>query len=614
MIFELTPNIINDNFTASLPASKSISNRLLILASITPGMTIINNLSDSNDTKVLVRALKTLGVNIESDLHSAVINGQENFSSNYNGEIDLEDCGTAFRFMTALCAFCDNCQVILTGSKRMQERPIGDLVEGLRQFGREIEYLGKKDYPPIKITGKSKISTNTILLSGKTSSQFISALLLISPIIKGGLNLIIKDQQTSKSYIDLTLSCLEQFGIEIENKNYKSYKLAYNKKLVAGTYNVETDLSSASYFAAIAALTQKQICIPQVNLSSKQGDLAFLDILARMGCEVTIIENESEIPNSKLSNIEITGPAKLRAIKVDMNDMPDTALTLAVLACCAAGETEITGLQTLNHKETNRLKALQNEISKLGIKASITQDSIKVIGGTPKPAQIKTYDDHRIAMAFATLGSVISGMRIEDPEVVKKSFPNFWLELKKLGISVKEDNTIVTPSTARIVLIGFMGAGKTTIAKVLESKLKYPLIELDQEILKATKFGSINQLFSQKGESYFRKIEAAHFAIACKTKNAIVSPGAGFLITDSNRDILKLSRETGTKVVYLEASFSIIRQRLEGDQERPLFKDLQIAKELYDSRVLYYRSFSDFTINTDQLTINQVVDAIIAKL
>lgn len=382
-----------------IPGSKSFTNRALIMATLAKGVSTLHNVSKSDDSSVLIQALKQLGVKIIENSYDLKIVGNSGIFKPINCQINVGEAGTAMRFLTSLISLVPG-QITLTGSKRLMERPITELKEAML-----------------------KIKSGKVLIKGSISSQFISSLLMIAPVLEKGLEIIITGKLVSRSYIEMTIDLMKKFGVKVKNNQYKSF-LVKNQKIIPTDYLVGGDASGASYFWSMAAITGRLIKVRNINPSSVQGDVKFPDILAKMGCQV--------IKNTKENWIAVKGPKRLKAVIIDMSLMPDTAQSLAVAAAFARGITKITGLSTLRIKETDRLKALQTELAKMGIETKIDKDSIVIKGGEPKGAVIQTYNDHRMAMAFAVAGTKIPGVKINNPEVVTKSFPEFWEKLKNL--------------------------------------------------------------------------------------------------------------------------------------------------------------------------------------
>lgn len=385
----------------TVPGSKSLTNRAIILAALSSGTSKINNISNSLDSRIMIQAMKKLGVKIIKINNKLQIKGNGGVFKKISRKIYVGNAGTVTRFLTAIATLVPG-KVIITKSKRMKKRPMEELTEALKT-----------------------IRTGKVTIRGDVSSQFISALLMIAPILKNGLIVNIVGKLVSRTYVDMTIDLMKKFGIKVE-KNKKN-KLIIKKQSIAPTnYVVETDLSGASYFFAAGAVTGNIVRVKNINFRSKQGDIIFPDLLRKMGCQVK--------KNIKEKWIEVRGPKVLKGINVNMLDMPDTAQTLAVVAAFARGNTTITGLSTLKMKETDRLKALKNELNKMKIKCEITNDSIKIEGGSPQKAVIETYGDHRMAMAFAVAKSRIPELIIKNPEVVKKSFPEFWEKFNLIKI------------------------------------------------------------------------------------------------------------------------------------------------------------------------------------
>jgi len=428
-IIELLPAHNPIKGTVQIGGSKSYTNRALILAAIANGKSRLTSLSLSDDSAVLIHALRQLGISIVFiDKTTVEVIGNDGRFKSISLSLDIGHAGTAMRFLTALCCLVPGI-ITLDGSSRMRERPIKDLIEALRNLGAEITCKNNEGFSPLLIRG-GKIKKSSVLMSGKVSSQFISALLLIAPVLKNGLEIIISDKQISKSYIDMTIDSLKSFGIKVVNDNYKKYVINSSQKCKPIQYQVEGDASGASYLFALAAVTKGNVTVTNINPLSAQGDIHFVDILEQMGCKV--------VKDEEKNTLTVLGPKKLKSVSVDMRSMPDTAQTLAVVAAFAHGSTRINGLSTLKVKETDRIEALKTELLKMGIQCDTTANSIIIHGGLPHGARIQTYKDHRMALAFSVAGAAISGVQIEEPEVVCKSFPDYWEKMKALGVTTKK--------------------------------------------------------------------------------------------------------------------------------------------------------------------------------
>ncbi len=394
------------NKTIQICGSKSISNRLLILHALFQNVKI-NNLSDSQDTELLQKALV-------SDLEV----------------IDIHHAGTAMRFLTSYFAIQPGKTVILTGSERMKQRPIKYLVEALRDLGAEIDYLENEGFPPLRINGKSLVKSN-VKIAANVSSQFITSLMLVGAKLQNGLNIELIGEITSKPYIEMTLKILKNIGIEAYFSNNKiSIKNLVLDKLRSNIFHyvVESDWSSASYFYSLAAISRKNISLKSFNNHSYQGDSALKEIYWNSFGVNTITDIQEHAIS--LFPEPFTYP---EIIKLDMNDCPDIAQTVCVTATALKIPFELTGLATLKVKETDRLLALKNELKKLGCEAEITDNSIISINffEPEENILIKTYHDHRMAMSFAPF-ALLQNLEIEDESVVEKSYPKFWEDFNKI--------------------------------------------------------------------------------------------------------------------------------------------------------------------------------------
>ena len=406
-----------------IPGSKSVTNRALIMGALTKNPVIIHNPLWSEDTEAMVEGLNTLGIKTIHCKDSIHVIGNIYDVKDNEFEINTNHSGTTIRFITALCSLVSGKKRIF-GSSSLIKRPIGDLVDALCILGADIQYEDIDGYPPILINSKS-LKKGSIDMKADVSSQYVSALLMIGPAI-GGLELRLSTEQISRSYIDLTIDMMKAWGINVKNDEYHSYNIYPNQEYSLEEYMVEGDYSAGCYFAAFAALAHSKITLKNLKQNTQQGDKAFFDMLRSMGNEVSYFPNE----------VIITGHG-VRPIEVDMELCPDQAQTLAVLAAFAPGKTVLTGVRSLRVKETERVKALQSELLKMNIQTeSPDEDTLIIHGGNPKPATIDTFNDHRMAMSFAVAGAKLTGMKINNPEVVKKTFPEFWNNLPDIGIAV----------------------------------------------------------------------------------------------------------------------------------------------------------------------------------
>jgi 3-phosphoshikimate 1-carboxyvinyltransferase len=405
----------NQQSRIGITGSKSETNRLLLLKALYPNLNI-ENTSNSDDSEVMQKALAVT-----------------HHPSPITDVIDVHHAGTAMRFLTAFFAIQEGKEVVLTGSSRMKERPIKILVDALNQLGAEITYEEKEGFPPIKIIGK-KLTQNKVSLPANVSSQYISALLLIAPKLENGLELTLEGEITSVPYIKMTLALLNEIGVETSFEN-NTIKVAYCPlPIIHHPIIVESDWSSASYWYSIVALSEigTQIKLSSYKENSLQGDSALVNIYQDFGVE-TIFNEDNSIVITKTQNHQLS------IINYQLNNCPDIAQTIAVTCFGLGMGCHLTGLHTLKIKETDRLEALKTELTKLGAKVSVTNDSLTLENSISinENIVIATCQDHRMAMAFAPLALKVP-MQINEAEVVSKSYPDFWEDLKKVGFSIKE--------------------------------------------------------------------------------------------------------------------------------------------------------------------------------
>ena len=406
MVYHLSRNNRSIKGIIEIGGSKSESNRLLMLREYSSDFKI-TNLSKSDDTKTLTDAL-----------------------ANNNKVIDVNHAGTAMRFLVSYFASKLNSEITLTGSDRMKNRPIGILVDALRDLGAEIEYEEKQGYPPLRIIGKNLIG-NEVSLPANISSQFISSLMMLGVKIDNGIKLNLEGNITSKPYILMTKKLIDKIGCNVIIDN-SEIKISGNYNSLNKTVEVESDWSSASYFYSIAALSvDAKIILKSFKRNSIQGDSIVSKIYAKLGVETMYKEDSIIISKNKISNLP-------DSLKLDLSDTPDLAQTIAV-SCLGLGiECELSGLDTLKIKETDRIEALKKEFMKLGVDDIITSDNKIYFNGNQKlnnNIKISTYQDHRMALSFAPL-AVIIDISIESPNVVSKSFPDYWEVLKTLGFKI----------------------------------------------------------------------------------------------------------------------------------------------------------------------------------
>ena len=408
----------------NVPGSKSLSNRALLLAALAEGETELTNLLDSEDIEHMLNALTKLGINyrLSEDKTQCVVQGNGGaFNVAEPLKLFLGNAGTAMRPLCAALA-ASNVDTVLTGEPRMEERPIGDLVDALREADAEVTYLKNEGFPPLQIKGKT-LNGGEMSVDGSVSSQFLTALLMAAPLFSGDVTIRIKGELVSKPYIDITLDTMAKFGVTVKNDNYQTFTISGDAKYIApGKFMVEGDASSASYFLAAGAIKGGTVRVTGIGQNSIQGDIRFADVLEAMGA--TVVWNDEYV--------EVTG-APLKGVNMDMNHIPDAAMTIATTALFAEGPTTMTNIYNWRVKETDRLAAMATELQKLGAKVEEGHDYIKVWPtDSLKLAEIDTYNDHRIAMCFSLVALSDTPVTINDPGCTRKTFPDYFTRFKTL--------------------------------------------------------------------------------------------------------------------------------------------------------------------------------------
>jgi 3-phosphoshikimate 1-carboxyvinyltransferase len=408
----------------TLPGSKSITNRILLLSAIAKGETTIKHPLQSDDTHHMIEALKILQVDLtQKENGDILIQGARGQFKNKSAEIFLGNAGTAFRPLTAALAFSQG-DYMLSGVPRMHERPIKDLVDALLQLNADITYLNEEGYPPLKISPSEIIINGSVKIRGDISSQFLTALLMAIPLTKKEVSIEIVGDLISKPYIDITLNLMNRFGVQVKKIDWQYFVIPGSGGYVSpGEIFVEGDASSASYFLAAGALAG-DIEVKGIGKNSIQGDIKFTEALTLMGAEIQILEG----------SIKASKASTLQAINLDCNHIPDAAMTLAVLALFANGTTKLHNIGSWRVKETDRIKAMATELKKLGAEVVEGEDFIEI---TPplhikENIEIDTYDDHRMAMCFSLVSLKNIPIIINDPACVNKTFPTYFEVLESI--------------------------------------------------------------------------------------------------------------------------------------------------------------------------------------
>ena len=400
-----------------IPGSKSITHRALIAASLANGESLLKGFLPSKDTLYTVNALRELGVQICIEGENIIISGSGGkfLSAADRKEIFLGNSGTSYRLLLSTIALARG-EYILTGNPRMYERPIGDLVKALKKLGVEVTYIEKDNFPPVFIRAKGIHGGKVQMLASK-SSQYVSSLLLAGPYTKKDLDIEITGRLVSRPYVDITLDVMEKFGVHVDRDRYSCFNVPAGNGYLARQFSIEGDVSTASYFWAAAAVTGGIAITENIKpYTTKQGDIAFLDVLEEMGCRSERENNWVSVHGGVLSGVE-----------VDMGAMPDMVPTLAAIALFAEGKTAIRNVSHLRYKESNRLQAIALEWHRIGGRVEGLADGLIIYGGRGlSGAKMESHNDHRLAMSLAVVGLKVPGITIKDENCVNKSFPQFW--------------------------------------------------------------------------------------------------------------------------------------------------------------------------------------------
>jgi 3-phosphoshikimate 1-carboxyvinyltransferase len=413
--------------TVDVPGSKSITNRALLMAALANGKSVLNGVLFSNDSRYFLTSLISLGYIIEvNEVENYVaINGHGADIPKKNATIDVGSAGTAARFLTAMLALSGG-EYIINASEQMKKRPMLPLFEALTAMGAEFTFIEKNGHLPVKVKGAAfngAVPASEVDIDISESTQFLSALLMVAPMLENGLKINITSKKTEGSYIKITTKMMHQFGCDTLHDG-SVYEIPAGQTYMAETYLIEPDVSAACYFYAAAALTGGHVLVKNVHSTSMQGDMKFLDVLKQMGC---VIREERE-------GIYVTGPenGQYSGVDVDMNDFSDQTMTLAAIAPFANTPTYIKNIGHIRLQESDRIHAIVTELTRVGIKVEEEQDAIRIHPGTPHAALIQTYDDHRMAMAFALIGLKCEGIVIDNCECCGKTFENYFSVLDSL--------------------------------------------------------------------------------------------------------------------------------------------------------------------------------------
>ncbi|NUO08035.1 MAG: 3-phosphoshikimate 1-carboxyvinyltransferase [Candidatus Brocadia sp.] len=420
-MIEIMPISGTVDAVVTVPGSKSYTNRALITAALADGTSTITNALFSDDTKYMASSLNVLGIPVGElqDVNRFIVHGKGGAIPARQANLFVGNAGTAMRFLTAMLALGNGVYEI-DGVARMRQRPIQDLLDGLKQLGADAVSKNSDGCPPVIIQGKG-LRGGLAVVKGDLSSQYFSALLMTAPYAGMDVIIEVKGELVSKRYVDMTVALMRQFGVNVENNAYKIFSIKSGQRYKAMCYEVEGDASAASYFFAAAAITGGKVRVVGIGSDSLQGDIHFVDVLKSMGCSVTWGGNWIEVRGDTLHGVD-----------VDMGDMPDVVQTLAAVAVFAQGKTRVRNVKNMRIKETDRIAAVVNELRRMGISAIEYEDGFEIEPSPPCPAEIETYDDHRMAMSFALIGLRSHGIRIKNPECVSKTFPDYFQRLEAL--------------------------------------------------------------------------------------------------------------------------------------------------------------------------------------
>jgi len=536
--------------TVTLPGSKSISNRVLLLAAMSEGTTAIHDLLDSDDTRVMLIALRALGCKVREDGAIVHITGLGGKLPNPAAKLFLGNAGTAMRPLTAALAVVGG-DFELSGVPRMHERPIGDLVDALRQLGCSIDYLGNDGFPPLRIGTPSLQLEAPIQVRGDVSSQFLTALLMALPLVaKKDIVIEVVGELISRPYIEITLNLLARFGVAVRRDGWQRFTIPAGARLSSpGSVHVEADASSASYFIALGAITtgagsQNGIRIQGVGADSIQGDIRFMEAAQMMGANIQSGPNWLHIQR---------GAWPLKAIDLDCNHIPDAAMTLAVMALYANGTTTLRNIASWRVKETDRIVAMATELRKLGATVVEGTDFIQVTPPTHwTTGSIHTYDDHRVAMCFslAAFNSAKLPIRIEDPKCVAKTFPDYFEALFSVAQADPENIPV-------ICVDGPTASGKGTLAAELAQQLGYHFLDS----------GSLYRLTGLAATRDGIGIDPAHESAIVALLKSLTIRFEGSRILMDGEDVTDAirSEEAGMNASKVSA-FPLVREALVGFQ------------------------------------------------
>ncbi len=633
------PPLMSARGTVRLPGSKSISNRVLLLAALSQGVAVVRDLLKSDDTDRMLDALQILGVGVESLGGNAYrVSGCGGNFPVKEAKLFLGNAGTAFRPLTAALALSGG-NYELSGVPRMHERPIADLVNALRQLGANIEYLGNEGFPPLRIK-PAQLAGDTVQVRGDVSSQFLTGLLMALPLTGRSVVVEVVGELISKPYIEITLAMMQRFGVKVERQEWQRFVVFGGQRYQSPReVFVEGDASSASYFLAAGAIGGGALRVEGVGRDSVQGDVRFAEALAKMGARIETGPNW----------MSASGPqdGKLQAITLDCNHIPDAAMTLAVAALFADGTTTLRNIASWRVKETDRIHAMATELRKVGATVEEGRDYIRITPPTQiKHAAIDTYDDHRMAMCFSLAAFGAEGMRINDPGCVAKTFPDYFAEFAR-----------VTQAVPVIAIDGPSASGKGTVAQrvaealgmhYLDSGALYRLlglaaqrhaVALDDEAGLAALAGRVDIRF-ERGDTWLDGVKvgdelrteevgsaASKVAALPKVRAALLDKQRAFrqapgLLADG-RDMASVVFPDAVCKIFLTASaaaraerrYKQLKEKGMDASMRALLQDIQARDERDSQRSVapLQQAEGASLLDTTQLNIEQAVNEVLAR-
>ncbi|MBN1494590.1 hypothetical protein JW911_02505 [Candidatus Peregrinibacteria bacterium] len=537
------------NVKITLPGSKSLSIRALFIASLADGITKLYNIVYCDDVNYIIDALKNLGIKIiKKKNHLEVIGAKGKFKKP-NKKLYIGYSGLGLRFLTAL-SFLTKFKIQIEGGKRLMVRPIKDLEKSLKSYKNGL-----------------------FKISGWQSSQFLSAILIIAPLLDKNIKILVSEKLVSRPYIDMTIKIMKDFGVKVENINYKEFIIKKGQNYHASSYNINGDATQAVYFSVLSKLHMKKITTIKPELNIKE---------IKFGAEN------------------------------DLNNSPDSAIAVAILAALNKGKTKIINIENLRYKECDRIKSTVMELKKINIKCKELKDGFE-IEGNPKKIKntvlIDSHNDHRMVMSFALLGTKLSGLQILNPDCVSKSYPIFFNDLKSTGakFSIKK--------IPNIILTGMRGSGKSTIGKIIANKLGYKFIDLDKEIEKHEKM-AITEIVKQHGWAYFREKEKQAVKKLINKKDVVIATGGGTILDNNNKKLLK---KFG-KIIFINRNLIELEQNIKNDKiKRPFITNQKTLKEelrqLWKERKALYKKNADLIMNFNKnIGIEEKSEKIIMEL